>query len=130
MCGIAGIVRWNDEPVFEHEIRAMCDLMVHRGPDDHGIYVAPGVGIGMRRLSIIGLDTGHQPMSNEDGTIWVVFNGEIYNYAALRHELQQRGHIFKTTSDTECLVHLYEEHGARARRSPARHVCVRDLGRT
>ena len=111
MCGIAGIVRWNDEPVFEHEIRAMCDLMVHRGPDDHGVYVAPGVGIGMRRLSIIGLDTGHQPMSNEDRTIWVVFNGEIYNYASLRHDLQQRGHLFKTTSDTECLVHLYEEHG-------------------
>ena len=111
MCGIAGIVRWNDEPVFEHEIRAMCDLMVHRGPDDHGIYVAPGVGIGMRRLSIIGLDTGHQPMSNEDGTIWVVFNGEIYNYAALRHDLQQHGHVFRTTSDTECLVHLYEQHG-------------------
>ena len=111
MCGIAGIVRWNDEPVFEHEIRAMCDLMVHRGPDDHGVYVAPGVGIGMRRLSIIGLDTGHQPMSNEDGTIWVVFNGEIYNYASLRHDLQQRGHVFKSSSDTECLVHLYEEHG-------------------
>jgi asparagine synthase (glutamine-hydrolysing) len=111
MCGIAGIVRWNDEPVFEHEIRTMCDLMVHRGPDDHGVYVAPGVGIGMRRLSIIGLETGHQPMSNEDGTIWVVFNGEIYNYASLRHDLEQRGHVFKTTSDTECLVHLYEEHG-------------------
>jgi asparagine synthase (glutamine-hydrolysing) len=112
MCGIAGIVRWNDEPVFEHEIRSMCDVMVHRGPDDHGVYVAPGVGIGMRRLSIIGLDSGHQPMSNEDGTIWVVFNGEIYNYAELRHDLQQRGHVFKTTSDTECLVHLYEEHGS------------------
>ena len=111
MCGIAGIVRWNDTPVFEHEIRSMCDLMVHRGPDDHGVYVAPGVGIGMRRLSIIGLDTGHQPMSNEDGTVWVVFNGEIYNYASLRHELQQRGHVFRTTSDTECLVHLYEDHG-------------------
>ena len=111
MCGIAGIVRWNDAPVFEHEIRSMCDLMVHRGPDDHGVYAAPGVGIGMRRLSIIGLDTGHQPMSNEDGSIWVVFNGEIYNYASLRHDLQQRGHVFTTTSDTECLVHLYEEHG-------------------
>ncbi len=111
MCGIAGIVRWNDEPVFEHEIRSMCDLMVHRGPDDHGVYVARHVGIGMRRLSIIGLDTGHQPMSNEDGSIWVVFNGEIYNYASLRHDLQQRGHVFRTTSDTECLVHLYEEHG-------------------
>jgi asparagine synthase (glutamine-hydrolysing) len=111
MCGIAGIVRWNDEPVFAHEIRSMCDLMVHRGPDDHGVHVAPGIGIGMRRLSIIGLDTGHQPMSNEDGSIWVVFNGEIYNYASLRHDLQQRGHVFATASDTECLVHLYEEHG-------------------
>ena len=111
MCGIAGIVRWNDEPVFEHEVRSMCDLMVHRGPDDDGVHVDGGVGIGMRRLSIIGLETGHQPMSNESGTIWVVFNGEIYNYASLRHDLQQRGHVFKTSSDTECLVHLYEEHG-------------------
>ena len=111
MCGIAGIVRWNDAPVFEHEIHAMCDLMVHRGPDDSGVYVAPGVGIGMRRLSIIGLDTGHQPMSNEDGTVWVVFNGEIYNYASLRTDLQQRGHVFRTASDTECLVHLYEDYG-------------------
>lgn len=111
MCGIAGIVRWNDEPVFEHEIRSMCDLMVHRGPDDHGVHVDPGIGIGMRRLSIIGLDTGHQPMSNEDRTVWVVFNGELYNYAEIRRVLQQRGHVFKTSSDTECLVHLYEEHG-------------------
>jgi asparagine synthase (glutamine-hydrolysing) len=113
VCGIAGIVRWNEEPVLEHEIRSMCDLMVHRGPDEDGVYVNGPVGLGMRRLSIIGLDSGHQPIANEDATVWVVFNGEIYNYAALRHDLEQRGHVFRTASDTECLVHLYEDHGAR-----------------
>src|SRR5688500_7846039 len=111
MCGIAGIVRWNDEPVFEHEIRTMCDLMVHRGPDDHGIFVAPGVGIGMRRLSIIGLERGHQPMSNEDGTIWVVFNGEIYNFAELREELLSLGYRFRSKTDTEVLIYLYQQFG-------------------
>ncbi len=112
MCGIAGIVRWTEEPVLEHEIRSMCDLMIHRGPDDQGVYLERGVGLGMRRLSIIGLETGSQPMCNEDRTVWVVFNGEIYNYASLRQQLAQRGHVLRTTSDTECLVHLYEEHGA------------------
>jgi asparagine synthase (glutamine-hydrolysing) len=113
MCGIAGIVRWDAEPVFAHEIRSMCDQMVHRGPDDHGVHVEPRIGLGMRRLSIIGLDTGHQPIANEDGNVWVVFNGEIYNYANLREVLEQRGHRFRTTTDTECLVHLYEECGTR-----------------
>jgi asparagine synthase (glutamine-hydrolysing) len=112
VCGIAGIVRWNDEPVFERDIRSMCEVMVHRGPDDGGVYIGAGVGLGMRRLSIIGIDTGSQPMANEDGTVWVVFNGEIYNHHALRHDLEQRGHVFRTGSDTECLVHLYEDHGA------------------
>jgi len=112
VCGIAGIVRWTEEPVLEHEIRSMCDLMIHRGPDDQGVYLSGGVGLGMRRLSIIGLESGNQPMCNEDRTVWVVFNGEIYNYAALREQLAQRGHVLRTTSDTECLVHLYEEHGA------------------
>jgi asparagine synthase (glutamine-hydrolysing) len=111
MCGIAGIVRWTGQPVLEHEIRTMCDVMVHRGPDDDGVFVGEGVGLGMRRLSIIGLDTGRQPIANEDRSVWVVFNGEIYNYAALRKQLEQRGHIFRTESDTECLVHLYEDHG-------------------
>ena len=113
MCGIAGIVRWNEQPVLEHEIRSMCDLMVHRGPDEDGVYVNGGVGIGMRRLSIIGLGNGSQPIANEDRTVWVVFNGEIYNYASLRRDLVSRGHVFRTDSDTECLVHLYEDHGAR-----------------
>ena len=111
MCGIAGIVRWNNRPVLEHEIRAMCGAMVHRGPDDEGIYLGDGVAIGMRRLSIIDLDNGHQPVSNEDGSVWIVFNGEIYNYQELRRDLITRGHVFRTNSDTETIVHLYEEYG-------------------
>ena len=112
MCGIAGIVRWDNRPVLEHEIRAMCGAMVHRGPDDEGIYLGDGVAIGMRRLSIIDLDNGHQPVSNEDGSVWIVFNGEIYNYQELRRDLIARGHGFRTNSDTETIVHLYEEYGA------------------
>jgi asparagine synthase (glutamine-hydrolysing) len=112
VCGIAGIVRWNQRPVLEHEIRAMCGAMVHRGPDDEGIYLGDGVAIGMRRLSIIDLSNGHQPVSNEDGSVWIVFNGEIYNYQALRRDLIARGHAFRTNSDTETIVHLYEEYGA------------------
>jgi len=113
MCGIAGIIRWDQRPVLEHEIRAMCGAMVHRGPDDEGIYLGDGVAIGMRRLSIIDLDTGHQPVCNEDGTVWIVFNGEIYNYRELRRELQGRGHTFRTEGDTETIVHLYEDFGPR-----------------
>lgn len=93
-------------------MRSMCDQIRHRGPDDEGILVDGGCGIGMRRLSIIDLKTGHQPVSNEDGSVWVVFNGEIYNYQELRADLIARGHHFSTHSDTETLVHLYEEKGA------------------
>ncbi|HLX46577.1 MAG TPA: asparagine synthase (glutamine-hydrolyzing) [Bryobacteraceae bacterium] len=110
MCGIAGVYlpgRMASEPL----VRAMCDPIVHRGPDDEGIYTDGGCGIGMRRLSIIDLATGHQPISNEDGTIWTVFNGEIYNYRELRDDLACRGHRLATQSDTEALVHLYEEYG-------------------
>src|SRR6267143_2212242 len=89
----------------------MCGAMVHRGPDDHGEYIDGRVGIGMRRLSIIDLQGGRQPISNEDGTIWVVLNGEIYNYRQLRNDLVARGHHFRTTSDTEVIVHLFEEFG-------------------
>jgi asparagine synthase (glutamine-hydrolysing) len=113
MCGIAGIVRWNGSPIPEHEIRGMCSAIVHRGPDDEGVYLGDGVALGMRRLSIIDLEGGHQPISNEDGSVWIVFNGEIYNYRELRQGLEQRGHVFKTDSDTETIVHLYEESGAR-----------------
>ncbi len=113
MCGIAGIVRWDRAPVFEHEIRSMCGAMVHRGPDEEGVYLGDGVALGMRRLSIIDLDNGQQPISNEDGSVWIVFNGEIYNYRELRAELERKGHTFRTASDTETIVHLYEELGPR-----------------
>lgn len=93
-------------------VREMSDTIRHRGPDDQGVYVSGPVGLGFRRLSIIDLNGGHQPISNEDGTIWIVFNGEIYNFQTLRQELMQQGHIFKTHSDTEVIVHLYEEYGA------------------
>ena len=89
----------------------MCDVMRHRGPDDDGFYVEPGVALGMRRLSIIDLAGGHQPIHNEDGTVWVVFNGEIYNYRELRDALEAAGHRFYTSSDTETIVHGYEEWG-------------------
>ena len=89
----------------------MADTIAHRGPDDEGYYMSGPVGLGFRRLSIIDLATGHQPLSNEDGTIWIVFNGEIYNYQELRAFLQEKGHLFKTRTDTEVIVHLYEELG-------------------
>jgi asparagine synthase (glutamine-hydrolysing) len=104
-------VKWDRQIVAEDEIRAMCQAMVHRGPDDEGVYVGPGVALGMRRLSIIDLEGGQQPVSNEDGSVWVVFNGEIYNYRELRRELMRTGHTFTTASDTETIVHLYEELG-------------------
>ncbi|HEY6360387.1 MAG TPA: asparagine synthase (glutamine-hydrolyzing) [Vicinamibacterales bacterium] len=113
MCGIAGIVRWNARSIPEHEIRDMCRVMAHRGPDDEGIYLGDGVALGMRRLSIIDLDSGHQPVSNEDGSVWIVFNGEIYNYRELRRQLERSGHVFRTGSDTETIVHLYEDLGPR-----------------
>ena len=112
MCGIAGqFLRERNAELAE--ISAMCDEIRHRGPDQQGYYVEGRCGIGMRRLSIIDLTGGQQPLANEDGTIWVVFNGEIYNYLELHQELTARGHRFKTRSDTEVLVHLYEEYGTR-----------------
>jgi asparagine synthase (glutamine-hydrolysing) len=89
----------------------MLDTIVHRGPDDFGIYIKANIGLGSRRLSIIDLETGNQPISNEDGTIWVIYNGEIYNYQTLRVQLEAKGHLFHTNSDTEVIVHLYEEVG-------------------
>src|SRR5947208_9962047 len=113
MCGIAGIVRWDGRPVFEDDVRGMCSFMVHRGPDEEGVYLAPGVGLGMRRLSIIDLGGGQQPVSNEDRSVWVVFNGEIYNYRELQRQLTRAGHRLRTASDTETIVHLYEDFGPR-----------------
>ena len=111
MCGIAGFLLRNGQAQTE-AVRAMTDVIRHRGPDDEGIYTDGPCGIGMRRLSIIDLSTGHQPISNEDGSVWVVFNGEIYSYQELRQDLIARGHKFRTNSDTETIVHLYEEKGA------------------
>ena len=100
-----------DHPVDKALLQAMCDRIVHRGPDDEGQFIEGNVGIGMRRLSIIDLSSGHQPMSNEDGSIWIVFNGEIYNHIGIRSELEAKGHRFSTRSDTEAIVHAYEEWG-------------------
>jgi asparagine synthase (glutamine-hydrolysing) len=113
MCGIAGIVTWeNGREVTSPSIHQMCETIVHRGPDDEGIYVKGGVGLGMRRLSIIDVAGGHQPVHNEDKTVWIVFNGEIYNFPDLRRELENRGHQFYTNTDTEVIVHLYEDFGS------------------
>jgi asparagine synthase (glutamine-hydrolysing) len=113
MCGIAGFVEGQPSPREPRAARigAMCDAIRHRGPDDGGQYVDEVAALGMRRLSIIDLSTGHQPMANEDGTLWVVFNGEIYNYRALARELRALGHQFRTSSDTEAIVHAWEEWG-------------------
>jgi len=114
MCGICGKLNFDhQEPVDQRLLRRMMDLIAHRGPDGSGEYRSGPVGLGHRRLSIIDLDTGAQPMSNEDGSVWVVYNGEIYNFRELRGELEDLGHRFKTTSDTEVIVHLYEEIGDR-----------------
>ncbi len=120
MCGITGFVESPDttRPLGADEGRAlvqrMCDVIRHRGPDDEGILCADGVGLGMRRLSIIDLSTGHQPIHNEDGTVWIVFNGEIYNFRELRRELDAAGHRFYTGTDTEAIVHAYEQWGVAA----------------
>jgi asparagine synthase (glutamine-hydrolysing) len=111
MCGIAGIVSLGGERPTVGELQAMCDVLHHRGPDSGGAYLSHEAGLAMRRLSIIDLDTGSQPVHNEDRSIWTVLNGEIYNYRDLRYELQARGHVFHTRSDTEVLVHLYEDLG-------------------
>ncbi len=112
MCGIAGVVEFGRGSAVDPAVlRQMCAAMVHRGPDDEGVRVEGRVGIAMRRLSIIDVAGGHQPVGNEDGTVWIVFNGEIYNHAELRRQLQAKGHIYRTHCDTETIVHLYEEYG-------------------
>ena len=113
MCGIAGIYNLNGEPVDEAVLREMRDSILHRGPDGEGVWMDDGVGLAHRRLSIIDLEGGAQPMGNEDGSIQVTFNGEIYNHVELRERLQEKGHVFKTTCDTEVIAHLYEEMGAK-----------------
>jgi len=113
MCGIYGIYYADRSRVVDIErLRAMGDAIHHRGPDESGTLLDGAFGFGMQRLSIIDLKTGHQPIGNEDGTVQVVFNGEIYNYRELARDLLERGHVLSTTSDTEVIVHLWEEHGA------------------
>ena len=112
MCGIAGKVGFARETAVSSAlVRRMMDAIRHRGPDDDGIYVEPQAVLGHRRLSIIDLNSGRQPISNEDGTLWIVYNGEIYNFPELRNQLLAKGHLFKTHTDTEVIVHLYEEFG-------------------
>jgi asparagine synthase (glutamine-hydrolysing) len=114
MCGICGTVHARaDGLIDESLLRKMCDVIAHRGPDDDGFYTDDQAGLGMRRLSIIDLVTGNQPVANEDERLWLVFNGEIYNYLDLHADLEKRGHRFATRSDTEVIVHAYEEYGDR-----------------
>ncbi len=112
MCGIAGVINYYEKrEVSKSLLQKMVSVIEHRGPDDVGMYLKANVGLGIRRLSIIDIEKGHQPIGNEDNSIWVVYNGEIYNYKELRQELEKNHHKFKTDSDTEVIVHLYEEMG-------------------
>src|SRR5215467_14052978 len=115
MCGIAGFIDYWERRGGDFErgrlLKTMCDVIRHRGPDDEGFFLKHGVALGMRRLAIIDLAGGAQPISGEDGSVTIVFNGEIYNFQELRPELEKRGHTFKTNSDTEAIVHAYEEYG-------------------
>jgi asparagine synthase (glutamine-hydrolysing) len=111
MCGLCGFFEpGNTSPVPVPTLKAMADTIRHRGPDDEGFYSAASIGLAFRRLSIIDVSGGHQPLSNEDGTVWIVFNGEIYNFEELNRQYLS-GHVFKTRCDTETIVHLYEELG-------------------
>lgn len=111
MCGIVGKLNLQtDKPVTYETLSRMCGVIRHRGPDDEGIYLDANFGMGMRRLSIIDLSTGKQPIGSEDGSVWTVFNGEIYNFLELRPQLEKKGHTFATNTDTEVIVHLYEEY--------------------
>lgn len=112
MCGIVGIYNLSQQkPIDAGLLKRMNQRLIHRGPDEEGFYVNGSVGLAMRRLSIIDLQTGHQPMQNEDGSLVVVFNGEIYNYQEIKKDLEAKGHVFRTHSDTEVIVHAYEEYG-------------------
>src|SRR5213596_1373767 len=112
MCGICGQFNFtSNAPVNPEIIRRMADSIAHRGPDDEGYFVSGPIGLGFRRLSIIDLAGGHQPMADAEETVWIIFNGEIYNYKELRAELQSKGHQFRTNSDTEVIIHGYKEWG-------------------
>ena len=113
MCGICGAFHTDSNSRVERSaLAAMNVRIVHRGPDDDGVFIDGNVGLAMRRLSIIDLQAGHQPMASEDQNLWIVYNGEIYNHQQLRNVLESRGHHYRTRSDTETILHLYEEYGA------------------
>src|SRR5918995_948545 len=113
MCGIAGKIYFDPTRLLSNEeLRSMAQSMRHRGPDGEGVWTDGNIGLVHRRLAIIDLSTAAtQPMCNEDGTVWIIFNGEIYNFEALRKELEAQGHIFNSHSDTEVIIHAYEEYG-------------------
>src|SRR5918992_1283241 len=116
MCGINGIAfsSRSGRTVSRSQLEAMRDVVRHRGPDDEGLFVDENVGLGHRRLSIVDVAAGHQPMTNEDGTLHIIYNGEIYNHADFRQDLEARGHVYRTHCDTETILHLYEEEGERS----------------
>src|SRR3989339_1669592 len=111
MCGIIGMYE-QKKGIDPQLVESMNTAITHRGPDDSGVYMGKQIALGMRRLSIIDLAGGHQPIYNEDKTVWTVFNGEIYNFKEFRSQLQAKGHVFKTNTDTEVIVHGYEEYGS------------------
>src|SRR5437879_12767317 len=112
MCGICGQYNFRSvTPVQRRDIEAMTKTLIHRGPDDEGYYIAGTLGFGFRRLSIIDLEGGHQPISDREESVWVIFNGEIYNFLELRRELEGYGHVFRTKSDTEVIIHGYKQWG-------------------
>jgi asparagine synthase (glutamine-hydrolysing) len=111
MCGICGVVQTDGRPVDREVLERMNMALIHRGPDSDGYFQSPGIGLAMRRLAIIDLQTGDQPISNEDSSLWIVFNGEIFNFPELHQKLEAGGHHFHTHSDTECILHLYEDYG-------------------
>src|SRR4051812_17117015 len=112
MCGIAGLLDLSGvRPPDRSALEQMAAQIMHRGPDDDGYFIEPRIGLAARRLSIVDVAGGHMPLSNEDGSVWIVYNGEIYNAPELRADLQARGHVFRTRSDTEVIVHAYEQWG-------------------
>src|SRR5262245_40559301 len=113
MCGIAAFFDPDGRAPERAWLEAAAATLTHRGPDDAGVLVEPGAGLAFGRLSIVDLATGHQPLANEDESVWIVYNGEVYNHADLRAELEARGHRYRTRSDTETIVHAYEEWGER-----------------